>query len=136
MSRISNLVRGGLIAAGLVVFAAAPAGAASPPASSDHPQSCFYVTQWRGWKAPSPDVLYLGVNGRDVYKVELAAGPAMPWSGVELISKTRGSGSVCTALDLDLSVTDGHGYREALIAKSITKLTPAEAAAIPPRFRP
>jgi hypothetical protein len=136
MSNISNLVRGGLIAAGLAALSAAPAAAASPPASSDHPQSCFYVTQWRGWKAPSPDVLYLGVNQHDVYKVELAAGPAVPWSSVSLISKTRGGGSVCTALDLDLSVTDGHGFREALIAKSIIKLTPAEVAAIPPRFRP
>src|ERR1017187_53618 len=110
MSTISNLVRGGVIAAGLAALSAASAGAPSPPAASDHPQNCFYVTQWRGWKAPSPDVLYLGVNQHDVYKVELSVGPAVSWSSVELISKTRGGGGVCTALDLDLSVSDGHGF--------------------------
>ena len=55
----------------------------------------------------------------------------LPWKCL-----TRGSDTVCDALDLDLSVSDGHGFREFLIATSITKLTPAEVAAIPLKFRP
>ena len=44
---------------------------------------------------------------------------------------------ICSPLDLQLQVVDMHGaFREPLIVKSITKLTPAEVAAIPPKFRP
>jgi hypothetical protein len=73
----------------------------------------------------------------DVYRVQLSAGSReLQWPDAHLVSKTRGSDSVCDALDLDLSVSDGHGFREPLIATSITKLTPDEVAAIPPKFRP
>jgi hypothetical protein len=138
MSAISSFTRGGLIAAGVLALSAASAGAAPPPpGASDHARSCFFITQWRGWKAPSPDVLYLGVNLHDVYRVQLSAGSLeLQWPGVHLVSKTRGSDTVCNALDLDLTVSDGHGFREPLIATSIIKLTPAEVAAIPPKVRP
>jgi len=137
MSKVSSLVRVGLIAAGLVALGAASASAASPDAKPAAARSCFFITQWRGWKAPAPDVLYLGVNQRDVYKVQLSGGsPELQWPDAHLISRTRGSDSVCDALDLDLSVADNGGFREALIAKSIVKLTPAEVAAIPRKFNP
>jgi hypothetical protein len=135
MFKVSSLVRGGLIAVGLAALGAASAGAASPDPKPA--RSCFFITQWRGWKAPAPDVLYLGVNQHDVYKVQLSGGsPELQLPDVHLISRSRGSDSVCDALDLDLSVADNGGFRSPLIAKSIVKLTPAEVAAIPPKFKP
>jgi len=115
--------------------AASAAGAASAPAASQ--ESCFYINQWQGWKSPSPDVIYLRVNLHDVYQVNLSAGsPELMWPDYHLVSKVRGSSSICTPLDLDLAVADGHGFYEPLIARSMTKLTPEEVAAIPAKYRP
>jgi len=109
--------------------AAAPAKAAQTP--------CFFITQWNGWKSPSPNVLYLGVNLHEVYKVDLSAGSSqLQWPDVHLISRTVGSDSICSALDLQLEVADMSGFREPLIAAKLTKLTPDEVAAIPKKYRP
>ena len=55
---------------------------------------------------------------------------------VHLVSIVRGSNSICTANDLDLKISDDHGFTQPLIAKSITKLTPEQVAAIPKKYRP
>jgi hypothetical protein len=55
--------------------------------------------------------------------------------GVHLVFKGRGS-SICGPLDLDLAVSDGHGFNTPLIARSLTKLTPEEVAAIPRKYQP
>jgi hypothetical protein len=136
MPNISSLTRAGLIAVGLAAVSAATAGAASP-APGDHQRNCFFISQWRGWKAPEPDVLYLGVNLHDVYKVQLSdKSPELQWPDAHLITRVRGSDSVCGPLDLDLSISDGHGMKQGLIVTSIVKLTPEEIAAIPPKFKP
>jgi hypothetical protein len=134
MSYPKKLFRRGLIAAALSLSTLAPVvGVAGPPSTSN----CFYVTQWQGWKSPSPDVIYLGVNMHDVYRVDLSGGSSMlNWPDMHLVSIVRGSDSICTALDLDLKISDDHGFTEPLIAKSLTKLTPEQVAAIPKKFRP
>jgi hypothetical protein len=49
----------------------------------------------------------------------------------------RGSDWICSPLDLQLAVADSHGgFREPLIVKKITKLTPDEIHAIPAKYRP
>ena len=141
MSTISNLVRGGWLVAGCAAlsaaFVAAGSAAAASPTSEPQTHNCFFITQWQGWKSPAPDVLYLGVNLHEVYKVQLSSPSSeLQWPDVHLISRVRGSDSICDALDLDLSVSDGHGFRSPLIANSIRKLTPEEVAAIPKKFRP
>jgi hypothetical protein len=124
----------GLMAAAGLALASGPASAETS-ASSNPP--CFFITQWRGWKSPSPDVIYLGVNMHDVYRVELSGGsPELQWPDVHLVSRSFGSDSVCSALDLQLEVADTTGFREALIARKLTKLTPDEVAAIPRKYRP
>ena len=98
---------------------------------------CFWITQWEGWKSPSPKVLYLGVNMHDVYKVDLGAEASMlDAPGVHLVSEVRGSSSICSALDLRLTVADTGGMREPLFPVKLTKLTPAEVAAIPKKYLP
>jgi len=109
----------------------AAAGAAKPT------QSCFFINQWEGWKSPSPNVIYLGVNMHDVYRVDLSAGSwQLQAPNMHLVSINRGSSSICTALDLDLKIADSMGFAEPLIAKSLVKLTPEEVAAIPKKDRP
>ena len=141
-------LRGGLLAG---IAAALIAGQAL--AATDNPKTpCFYITQWQGWKAPNANTIYLGVNLHDVYRVDLSAGsPELLWPDVHLLSYVRGSNSICSAIDLQLYVVedngagfrvtgvgfaDGNGFREPLIARKLTKLTPEEIAAIPKKYRP
>ena len=125
-------------AAAAAVFGAGAVSAVAQPGSGKTAQQCFFITQWQGWSAPTPDQILIKVNNRDIYRVDLSAGSSMLQApGVHLVNRVQGgSDSVCTALDLQLEVSDGHGFREPLIARTITRLTPDEVAAIPPKYRP
>jgi hypothetical protein len=155
MTRTANTIRRAALRFSALGAAVLMAGAPAYAADKEQATPCFFITQWHGWKAPSPDVLYLGVNANDVYKVDLSAGSSMLQSpGVHLVSHVRGSDSICSAIDLQLAVSDdvgspgglgrglrdgfsgGGGITEPLIASKLTKLTPAEVAAIPKQFRP
>ena len=127
----SSALRAGLIATVLTL-----AGVSASAASAQAAQKCFFITQWQGWSSPSPTVLYLRVN-RDIFRVDLSVGSDYLRSpNMHLVSKLSGSTSICTPLDLNLELSDGQTFRQGLIAKAITKLTPEEAAAIPPKDRP
>jgi hypothetical protein len=127
-----------LLAAALVVAAAAsPAAAQRAPHAKSDSAPCFFISQWRGWKAPNDHTLYLGVNFRDVYEVQLSAGSStLQDPDAHLVSVTRGSDSICSPLDLQLAVAEPYGFKEPLIARSLVKLTPDEVAAIPRKYRP
>jgi hypothetical protein len=134
---ISN--RLGRLAAGVVAASATLGVAASAaPAADTNGRNCFTVNDWHGWSSPSPDVLYLAVSFKDVYKVELAH----PVEGLNLmdtvvISDEAGLQSVCSAVDLHLIMTHRRGgSRQGLIVRSLTRLTPEEIAAIPKKDRP
>jgi hypothetical protein len=130
MNRVSQLVRLGLAAA-------MAAGLASAASAAHAGQNCFFISQWQGSKAADDHTLYLGVNLHDVYKVEVTGGAAeLQGPDMHLVSIVRGGDSICSPLDLDLSISDGHGFRTPLIARTLTKLTPQEIAAIPAKFRP
>jgi hypothetical protein len=136
LSKIANalLVTAALAAIG--GFAATPAFAdpAKPPPSTTN---CFPASEWQGWKSPSPDVIYIRVRMHDVYRLDLSGGASdLDWPDVHLVTKFVGSDWVCSPVDLQLYAADDNGIREPLIVKAITKLTPEEIAAIPPKFRP
>ena len=77
------------------------------------------------------------VRNRDVYRVDLSHGTNQLTSpGVHLVSIVRGPDTVCNPIDLDLRVSDGYGFAMPIMAKSITKLTKEEIAALPKRDRP
>ena len=134
--RISNGL--GHLAAGVVAALAMLGAASAAPAADTNGRRCFTVNDWHGWSSPSPDVLYLAVNFRDVYKATLAR----PVEGLNLvdtvvISDETGLRSVCDAVDLHLTMTHRRGgSRQGLIVRSLTRLTPEEIAAIPKKDRP
>jgi hypothetical protein len=136
LSKLSHIFAAGLAAAGLIGLTAASALAdtAQPVANSG---GCFFASDWQGWKSPSPSVIYIRVRMHDVYRLDLVGNtPDLNWPDEHLVTKFRGSDTVCGPLDLELSLADDHGMREPLIVKTMTKLTPDEIAAIPPKFRP
>ncbi len=97
---------------------------------------CFFSRNWDSWRSPDENTIYLRVGLKDVFRVDLSAGSRMlTYSDSHLISHMRGTDSVCSALDLDLKVSDG-SIVEPLFVKSITKLTPEQITAIPKKFLP
>jgi hypothetical protein len=126
----------GLLAAAGLAFAAgsAPAAAAPKPGAN-----CFLSTQWQGWRAPNPSVIFVRVNVNDVWRFDLSApSQQLMYPSVHLFSEIRGSPWICSQLDLQMYVVDDSRsrIREPLFVKSITKLTPDQIQAIPPKYRP
>jgi hypothetical protein len=133
---MTNLLRLALSAAAVLAAAGAPAMAA--PSGGATERACFLSNDWEGWSAPGDgDALYLRVHLRDIYRVELTPGAhARKDPDYFLINRIRGSSWICDALDLDLELSDHHGFRQPLIARSLRKLTPEEVAAIPRKDLP
>ncbi len=124
-----------LTAAGLLASTAH--AQTSAPAQAKPRPPCFSLSDWRGWSSPSREVLYMKVRNRDVYRVDLTRGTNQLGSpGSHIVSVVRGSDRVCNPIDLDLRVSDGMGFAMPIRAKTITKLTPEEIAAIPRKDRP
>jgi hypothetical protein len=119
--------------ASLVFGAVALAG---PDASSN--SQCFLSRNFESWKAPDAKTIYIRVNVRDYYRLDLGVScPSLLWPSVHLITKWHGSDFVCTAIDWDLKVAHtGGDIVTPCIVKKMTKLSPSEAAAIPAKFKP
>jgi hypothetical protein len=135
-----SMIRAGLLTT-VLLAAAAPAFAdpAAPDAQAKPrpARTCFSLSDWDNWTAPDRDTLYLKVRNRDVYQVDLTHSSSMLTSpGVHLVSVVRGINTVCGPLDLDLRVSDGYGIAIPIMAKSITKLSAEQIAAIPKKDRP
>jgi hypothetical protein len=126
------------LAASLALAGAVGFSGAAVAEDHGHGSSCFFVRDWNGWKSPSPNVIYLRVGVSQIYRLDLSVGSnQLQYGDVHLFSRIWDTSWICSPLDLDLQVADNHGtFREPLIVKSITKLTPEEIAAIPPKFRP
>ena len=121
----------------LAAVAAAGAVVAQPHHGGSNDTPCFFINQWRGWKAPNDHTLYLGVNFHDVYEVQLAgSSPMLQDPDAHIVSITRGPPTVCNPVDLQLSIDEPYGVHEPLIATSLVKLTPEQVKAIPPKYRP
>lgn len=137
MIKIHVLARAAL--AGLALTAAVTASAQAQPSSKPArvERPCFSLSDWHGWSSPSRDILYMKVRNKDVYRLDLAHGSSqLNWPGSHIVSVVRGSDRVCAPIDLDLRVSDGFGEGIPIRAKTITKLTPEEIAAIPKKDRP
>lgn len=128
-----------LLLATVATLTGAPALAAPVKSTPDKPGApCFFITQWQGWKSPSPDVVYLGIIPHQVYRLDLSYGvPALQWPDMHLLSIVHNPASVCSAIELQLYVSDSHNdFRMPLIGRKLTKLTPEEVAAIPRKYLP
>jgi hypothetical protein len=129
----------GMVLIAAALLATAPAAAATGATPDRKPgNDCFLTGSWQGWSAPGDgDVLYLKITMHDIYRVDLTPGSHVRRSPDRfLVNRVRGSNWICSALDLDLALSDAHGFREPLIARSLRKLTPEEIAAIPRKDLP
>jgi hypothetical protein len=123
--------------AALILTAAATALTIALPAMAapyDHGGGrCFWTRDLRNHTVADSHTLYFDVGGRDVYRVETSDNclSAATSSDPIVMNNTASGGQICNKLDLNISI---HGAR--CIVSSLTRLTPREAAALPPRLRP
>ena len=121
-----------LVLAGLAgLMTAGSFGAlAAKPASQD---ACFLTRDLRGHTlGEDGHTLYFDVNGRDIYQVTASNNCLTAVTRSDpIVLRDRGLGKICHPLDLELSV---RGNR--CIIGGLTRLTPAEASALPKRLQP
>ncbi len=121
------------------LFLAVSPAAADPAPPAKPGSQCFFVNEFQGWKAPDAKTIYIRVNLHQYYRLDLAnTCSALLWPDSHLITHWRGSNSVCSAIDWDLKVAQDatRGFATPCIVKTMTMLSPAEAAAIPRKFKP
>lgn len=120
-----------------VLAAAGAAGAAACvlPARAQPEASapCFLIRDMRNHTVGDDHTLYFDVAGRAVYKAVMSNNClASVTSSDPIILRDRpGTGRICHKLDLDVGV---RGAR--CIVASLTKLSPAEVAALPKHVKP
>jgi hypothetical protein len=115
---------------------AVPAAAVVPAAM---PGGCFRSHDIRNHSiAPDGHTLYIDVGGKGVYRITTnGACLAGAISSDPLVMEhPPGAQYVCKPIDLDISVAKGGGVATPCIIDTITPMTPAEVAALPPRLRP
>lgn len=120
-------------------YAPPPSPSPAPMAAGTRlaPGDCFRSADIRGHTIGDDRTLYLGVQGRGVYRVGMY-GPClanvMP-SDTMLTRQPPGSPTICAPIDLDISMIAGPILSNCL-PNSISRLSVAEVDALPPKLRP
>ena len=125
----------------VVGFLVAVPMATAEPVSGTATQAsqCFSIRNFQNWKARDAKTLYIRVDQRRYFRLDLATScPALLSPNSHLITKWRGSSWVCSALDWDLKVSEDavRGFASPCIVKTMAALSDSEAAALPRKFRP
>jgi hypothetical protein len=123
----------------LRILAAAPLLAALALAGTVHAapakNNCFYARNISGWRASGDQTVYLRVGVKDIYQLDLMNRCSdINWNeriGIE----SRGSSWICSGLDADILSPSPIGPQRCPV-KTLRKLTPQEAAALPKKARP
>jgi hypothetical protein len=124
-----------LIAAAAALACVHPASA--QPRARGANDNCFRLSQLSNTRPDGDRRIYARVGVNTFYRIDLASRCAsLPYEGNHLVlTPTPGSDLICRPIDLDLKVSE-NGAIEPCFIKSITRLTPQEAAAIPKKAKP
>lgn len=141
-----KLALASLIAAGAALGACAPYVPAPHAALAPLPgvdaaateRQCFRTHDIRNHTVGDKSTMYINVGGRDVYRLGMSdsclAGAIS--SDPIVMRQPPGSAIVCKPIDLDIAITRSGSFAMPCIVSSITKLTPAQVAALPRKVRP
>ena len=122
-------------AAALAVASPAPAAPKEPPV-----KQCIRTQDIGNHTVADNHTLYFSVGGKAVYRVSMrnvCLGGITSSDPIELNARA-GSGSICGAEDLEVRATlaGGGGLSTRCLIDDLTRLTPAEAAALPKGVKP
>ena len=107
------------------------------PALADQPRMrCFSMSEMNGWRSPDGKSIYFRTGADRYYRLDLARECSTLKSiNPHLLLKNRQGGLVCSALDLDVKASET-GIAEPCFPKTLSELSPAEAAALPKEAKP
>jgi hypothetical protein len=110
--------------------------AASAAQAQPSPRQCFFQRNLNSWKEVGERRVNLRVGVKDIYQLDLNA-PCWNLKWAETLGiENRGSSSVCTGDTVILVVPDRARGTDRCWARVLRKLSPQEAAALPPKERP
>jgi hypothetical protein len=130
---------------GVLIFgAAATLCAAWPAAAAQDRNNCFRLSQVQSTRPDGDRKIYVRANVNDFYRIDLEhrCTTLLDPTSHLVLTPTPGQDLICGPLDLDLKVSDATrlgapgATRESCFIKGITRLTPAEVAAIPKKSKP
>ena len=120
----------------LATLAAMPtvAAAQTDPARASTP--CFRLSDLGGHKIASSDSLYYSVRRKEVYKFTFSGSclAGVTNSDPLVLEPLGASSQICKPMDLNLGV--GGPMSRRCIIKSIERLTPEQAEALPKKLKP
>ena len=127
-----------VLAAVLTAALAAPALAQEPAKPAAASNQCFRMSQIDNHTKGDDQTVYLSVRHRDVYRLDMSGNCLAGASSNDalVMAPTAGVDLICRPLDLDLKVHTSPGMLSPCIIKDITKLTPEQAEALPPKIKP
>jgi hypothetical protein len=135
----------GLLAACTDYPSPPPPGPPPTPAAAPLAESCFRTREINNHVVADDHTLYLRVANREVYRLVMAGAclAAASSSDPLIMREPPGGPYACRPIDLDISIARGglggpsmSGMRSPCIVQSMTRLSPAEVAALPDRLRP
>lgn len=115
---------------------AAPASAQPAPKAETPRAPCFRLSDLGGHRIAAPDTLYYSVRRKEVYKFTFSGSclAGVTNSDPLILEPLGASSQICKPLDLNLGV--GGPVSRRCIIKSIERLTPEQAAALPKKLKP
>ena len=118
---------------GATAAAAQPAAQSTPTANP-----CFRMSEIQNHTKADNQTLYLAIRNRDVFRLDMTGNCLAGASTNDplVMEPVSGNDLICRPLDLSLKVHVGPGALSPCIIKQITRLTPDEIAALPPKVRP
>ncbi len=120
----------GLAAAVGALAVTAPAVVVAQPST----ESCFHLRHLDNTRMSEDNhVLYLRVYGNQYYRMDFSGSCNRSGNEPLVLHPVTNNDLICHAIDVNVSV---RGTHEGCIPTSLTKLTPEEVSAIPPRDRP
>jgi hypothetical protein len=121
----------GAVAALSALAATFPAVEAQP---AQAPNACFNLNDMRGSRVPDNRNMYFRTGTGRVYHIEFGSDCPNAMNYVLILHPfDNNAQDICRAVELDVRVRDTGAI---CIPKSLSVLSPAEAAALPPNARP
>jgi hypothetical protein len=119
----------------VALIAAAALSSVSALASADG--TCFFRRAWLdGWRAtPDARAIYIRVSNT-IYRLDLQSSYSLLKDPFSMLINRGTADTICTPLDLTLTVSNRAGLVQWPIVKQMTRLTPDQAAALPKKLRP
>ncbi len=127
-----------VITSALALAACALPALAADQAKPASGSQCFRMSQIRGHTKADDRTLYFSVGLRDVYRLDMSGAclAGTTTSDPLIMEPFGGTDLICRPIDLNLKVKLGNVGASPCIIKEITKLTPDQIAALPPKVKP